>query len=392
MESVLSCESDDKFDQMTQTGETNSTRTRVMQITHDLAIGGLQRVVVNLCDNIDKTKFDVAVLCLRELGEFAPEVASLGLNVFHLPQKRNGTDYLGFLKVAKILKKEKVDVIHTHNILPFTDGTMGGMLAGVKRIVHTDHARNFPDKWRYMVAEWIMSHFAYKLVGVSQHTTENLIKFEKISPQKTTTIVNGIDGAKYDIAIDKGQKRKELGLKETGPIVGACVRLTEQKGLSYLLEAVQRIKPHFPDISVVVAGEGPLEQRLINQCRDSGIDKNVFFLGPRLDIPEILKLLDIYVLPSVWEGLPMILLEAMAAECPIIASRVGGVPGIIENGLNGSLVEPKNPEALATEITGVLKDRRLRDKYASEGLRVFREKYTVAAMTRQYERLYLGLD
>jgi len=227
---------------------------------------------------------------------------------------------------------------------------------------------------------------------VSQHTTENLIKFEKISPQKTTTIVNGIDGAKYDIAIDKGQKRKELGLKETGPIVGACVRLTEQKGLSYLLEAVQRIKPHFPDISVVVAGEGPLEQRLINQCRDSGIDKNVFFLGPRLDIPEILKLLDIYVLPSVWEGLPMILLEAMAAECPIIASRVGGVPGIIENGLNGSLVEPKNPEALATEITGVLKDRRLRDKYASEGLRVFREKYTVAAMTRQYERLYLGLD
>ena len=183
-----------------------------------------------------------------------------------------------------------------------------------------------------MVAEWLMSQFAHKVVGVSEHTTENLIRFEKISPKKTMTIVNGIDGSKYGIVIDKGKKRKELGLKETGPVIGACVRLTEQKGLSYLLEAVQRIKPHFPDISVVVAGEGPLEQRLINQCRDSGIDKNVFFIGPRTDVPEILKLLDIYVLPSVWEGLPMILLEAMAAECPIIASRVGGVPGIIENG------------------------------------------------------------
>jgi glycosyltransferase involved in cell wall biosynthesis len=243
-----------------------------------------------------------------------------------------------------------------------------------------------------MYAEWLMSQFAHKVVGVSDHTTENLIKFEKISRKKTMTIVNGIDGSKYDVAIDKNQKRKELGLKETGPIIGACVRLTEQKGLSYLLEAVQRIKPQFPDISVLVAGEGPLEQRLINQCRDSGIDKNVFFIGPRTDVPEILKLLDIYVLPSVWEGLPMILLEAMAAECPIIASRVGGVPGIIKHGLNGSLVAPRDPEGLATEIIRVLKDRRLRDKYASEGLWVFREKYTVEAMTRQYERLYLGLN
>ena len=363
-----------------------------MQITHDLAIGGLQRVVANLCEIIDKNKFDVSVLCLRDLGEFAQEVTNLGLNVFHLPQKRNGTDYFSFVRVAKILKREKVDVIHTHNILPFTDGTIGGMIAGVRRIVHTDHARSFPDKKRYMFAEWLMSQFAHKVVGVSEHTTENLIRFEKISRSKTMTIVNGIDGSKYDIVIDKDKKRRELGLKETGPIIGACVRLTEQKGISYLLEAVKRVKPQFPDISVVIAGEGPLERTLVQQGRDSGIDRDVFFIGPRSDVPEILKLLDIYVLPSIWEGLPMILLEALAAECPIIASRVGGVPGIIQHGVNGSIVEPKDPEALAAEIIRVLKDRRLRDQYTSKGLRVFREKYTVEVMTRKYESLYLGLE
>ena len=291
-------------------------KIRVMQITHDLAIGGLQRVVANLCETIDRNKFDVSVLCLRELGEFAHEVASLGLKVFHLPQKRNGTDYFGFLKVAKILKRERVDVIHTHNILPFTDGTMAGLIAGVRRIVHTDHARNFPDKWRYMFAEWLMSQFAYKVVGVSEHTTENLVRFEKVSRKKTMTIVNGIDGSKYDIAIDKGKKRKELGLKEAGPIIGACVRLTEQKGISYLLKSIQRVKLYFPDISVVIAGEGPLEKTLIEEGSNIGVDRDVFFIGPRSDVPEILELLDLYVLPSVWEGLPMISLKPWPPNVP----------------------------------------------------------------------------
>lgn len=370
----------------------NISKTRVLQITHDLAIGGLQKVVVNLCKNIDKSKFDVSVLCLRELGEFAPELMDYGVNVIYLPQKMNGTDYFGFTKVAKILKKEKVDVIHTHNILPFTDGTLGGLIACVRRIIHTDHARNFPDKKRYMFAEWFMSQFAYKVVGVSEHTTENLIRYEKISKSKTMTIVNGIDGTKFNIEIDKEKKRRELGIKDKGPIIGACVRLTEQKGVSYFLNSIKNVKEYFPDINVVVAGDGPLEQKLIQQSKELGIDQNVFFIGPRLDVTEILKLLDIYVLTSIWEGLPMILLEAMASECSIIATKVGGVSSIIKDGENGTLVEPKNSNQLAAEIIRLLNNHHLREKYTVNGLRMFQEKFTAEAMTRQYERLYLGFD
>jgi len=370
----------------------NDKKTRIMQITHDLAIGGLQKVVVNLCKNIDKSKFDVSVLCLRELGEFASEVMDFGINVRHLPQKENGTDYFGFLKVAKILKKDKIDVIHTHNILPFTDGTIGGLIARVKRIIHTDHARDFPDKRRYMVAEWLMSQFAYKVVGVSEHTTENLIRYEKISKNKITTVVNGIDGAKYNIDINKEKKRRELGLNDKGPIIGACVRLTEQKGITYLLNSITKVQKNFPDINVVIAGEGPLKEKLIKQSKELRIDQNVYFIGPRLDIPEILKLLDIYVLPSIWEGLPMILLEAMAAECATIATKVGGIPTIIKNKQNGTLIDPKNSDQIASEITVLLKSPNLRAKYASNGLRMFRKKFTVEAMTKQYEQLYLGVE
>ena len=331
----------------------NNPKIRLMIITHDLAIGGLQQVVVNICRTINRDKFDVSVLCLRALGEFVPEVEKLGIKVFFLPQKK-GTDYFSFFKVAKILKQEKIDVIHTHNTQPFIDGTIGALMSGVRTIVHTDHGRQFPDKRRYMFAEWLMSHFVYKVVGVSDHTSQNLIKYEKISRKKIMTIPNGIDGAKYNIVINKDQKKKEIGIKGNGPIIGLGVRLTEQKGITYLLQAMPKVIEVFPEITLIVAGDGPLENSLKQEAVNLGVDKNVLFVGPRLDMPELLKLFDLYVLPSLWEGLPMVILEAIAAGCPIIATDVGGIPSAVIHKKNGILIEPANSGKLALVIIKLL--------------------------------------
>ena len=246
-----------------------------MQITHDLAIGGLQQVVVNICRTINRDKFDVSVLCLRALGEFVPEIEDMGIKVFFLPQKA-GPDYFSFLKVAKILRHERVNVIHTHNTQPFIDGTIGSLLSGVKTIIHTDHARDFPDKKRYMFAEWFMSHFAHKVVGVSDHTSNNLVKYEHISQKKTATVVNGIDESKYNISVDKDKKRTELMIQKKGPVIGLGVRLSEQKGITYLLQAMLTIIKQFPNISLVIAGQGELENSLKEETRMLGIAKNVF--------------------------------------------------------------------------------------------------------------------
>jgi glycosyltransferase involved in cell wall biosynthesis len=364
-------------------------KPHVMQITHDLAIGGLQQVVVNLCKTIDRNTFDISVLCLRNLGEFVPEVEGLGIKVFYLPQKQNGTDYFSFLKVAKILRQEKVDVIHTHNTQPFIDGTIGALLTGVKTIVHTDHARDFPDKKRYMCAEWLMSHFAHKIVGVSNHTSQNLIKYEKISPNKIITIMNGIDGSRYNITINKDKKKKELGIKKGGPIIGLGVRLSEQKGITYLLQAMPEVIKFFPDITLVIAGEGPCEDALKKDAIHLGIDQHVLFIGPRVDIPELLKLFDLYVLPSLWEGLPMVLLEAMAASCPIVATNVGGTSMVITHGVNGSLVRPKEPAHLASGIINLLSNEKLRQRYIDHGREVFNKNFCASVMTKKYEKLYL---
>jgi glycosyltransferase involved in cell wall biosynthesis len=367
----------------------SKNRLKLMQITHDLAIGGLQQVVVNICKNIDREKFDVSVLCLRDLGEFTPDVEALGIKVILLPSKKNGTDYLAFLKVAEILKEEQVEVIHTHNTQPFVDGTIGAVLAGVKTIIHTDHARHFPDKRRYMFAEWLMSHFAYKVVGVSDHTSRNLIHYEHISSSKIQIIFNGIDKKVYDISIDKDKKIQSLNINVKGPIIGLGVRLAHQKGITYLLKAMPKLLKHFPELALVVAGQGELAEELKAEAVSLGIDNHVYWIGPRLDMPEILKIFDLYVLPSLFEGMPMVLLESMAAGCPVIATDVGGNGNVIDHGRNGSLVPPKDPQMFGDEIIRVLSSPDLMKQYTSNAMTDFDTKFSSTKMVRKYEALYM---
>jgi len=234
-----------------------------------------------------------------------------------------------------------------------------------------------------------MSHFVYKFVGVSEATTQDLIRYEKISPKKLVTIVNGIDGSALEIPIEKDRKKKELGIVNDGPVIGLGVRLAKQKGITYLLQAMPEIITKYPKITLVIAGTGDCEDQLRTEARDRGVDNNVLFIGPRLDMIEIIKIFDLYVLPSVWEGLPIVLLEAMAAGCPIVATNVGGNFMAIQNGKNGSLVEPKNPSRLASEIIKLLSNNELRARYAKLGKELFEQKFSIETMTKNYEDIYI---
>jgi glycosyltransferase involved in cell wall biosynthesis len=363
------------------------TRIRLMQITHDLAIGGLQRVVANICRTIDRDQFDVQVLCLRELGPFTADIERLGIKVSLIPQTGR-TDYFSFLKVARILRAERIDVIHTHNTQPFVDGTLAALLSGVRTIVHTDHARQFPDKRRYMLAERAMSLFAYRVVGVSDHTSANLEKYEKIPRAKIETIPNGIDGSAFDIPVDRVARRRELGIPADAMVLGIAARLSPPKGVTYLLKALPEVVRRLPNVVLVVAGDGPLEQGLKAESESLTLGSHVKFVGPRADMPELLKLFDLYVLPSISEGLPMVLLEAMAAGCPIVSTRVGGVPSAIESGVNGLLVPPQDPASLARAIVLALGDEALRRRFALAGKQAFAARFSAQTMTRRYERLY----
>ncbi|MEW5744181.1 MAG: glycosyltransferase family 4 protein [Nitrospirota bacterium] len=366
-------------------------KIKVMQVTHDLAIGGLQRVIVNICKGINRDIFDVSVLCLRRYGEFQPELEEMGVKTFLLPDaKESGLDYLSVWKIKRILKEQQTDVVHTHNTQPFVQGGVAAFIAGVKTVVHTDHARSYPDKWRYMFAERVVSHLVRNVVAVSDSTAQDLIQRVKIPARKVITVPNGIDGNPFCITVDKDEKKKELGFGGRGPVIGFASRVARQKGLTYLLKAMPEIIQVFPECVLVIAGEGPEESPLQQEAANLNIKDHVVFLGPRLDIPELLKLFDILVLPSVWEGLPMILLEAMAAGCPTVATDVGGVSTAIKNGESGVLVEAENPAALSREIVSLLSDEDKRKVLSEKGRRRFLDMFSAEVMTRKYEELYLS--
>ena len=363
-------------------------KIRVMHVIEDLGVGGLERVVVTICRNIDRSRFEPSVLVLRGSGVLEAELAHSKVEVIDIGGAPGKGDYFAFRKVAREARKRRIDVFHTHNSLPLFDAFAAARLSGVRGHVHTDHARNFPDKLRYMIAEHFVSYFLDEIVAVSDDTKKNLVYYEKISPSRITVIPNGIDSDRFMQPIDVAAVRRAIGIS-SGPVIGLAARLTEQKGVIYLLQAAAQLRAQCPGLQVVIAGAGNQEESLKRATAQLGIAGAVHFLGMRLDVPELVRAFDVYVIPSIWEGLPIALLEAFAAGTPVVASNVGGVGKVIRHRESGSLVPPRDPAALAAELAHVLGQPELRRKYSEMARRTFEESYSAEAMTRRYEAVYL---
>ena len=367
------------------------SRLRVLQVTHDLHPGGLPRVVDTLVRTLDRTRFEVSVLCLRRRGALADALErDLGTRVYSL-DRGDEADYLGFLKVRRHLLEHPADVVHTHNTECFFDGGLGARIAGVRTLVHTDHSRQWPDRLRWRVIEHCLSHLAYRVVGCADSVTADLRRYEKIPRRKLVTIPNGIDGSLYGAAIDTDAKRRELGLEPDAFVVGYASRLEPEKNCELLIRAFAALLDRLPDSArstLVIAGYGSERARLEALCEELGIAPHVLFLGVRSDVHELLQVFDVHVLASNREGLPMILLEAMAAGCPTVSTAVGGIPNALESGTHGLLVPAGDIDAMAGALVRMATDPALRRACGQAAHQRFSEHYDASAMTARYELLY----
>ncbi|MFW6253366.1 MAG: glycosyltransferase, partial [Chitinivibrionales bacterium] len=342
-----------------------------------------------ICKTIRRDLFECSVLCLRRSGPLQDELAEQGIEVMCLARGSEKPDRLAFLKVARILRRQRIDVIHTHNTEPLIDGTMGAILAGVKTIVHTDHARRFPDKHRYMVAENILSNFIYRMIGVSEDTSHNLRYFEKISPRRLMTIPNGIDPAPYVERVDHAKIRQTLGVPRWAPLIGTVARLSGEKAIDKAIEAFAIVSHTIPEARFIIVGEGPCESELRTKTRELGLQEKVIFAGRHSKVAPILAIMDLFVLSSTREGLPMAVLEAMAAGCPVVAFAVGGVPSAVEHARSGYLVAPGDIKGMAGQIEMLLQHPVLARGFGEYGRRLFARRFSAEPMTRAYERLYM---
>ncbi|WP_447979450.1 glycosyltransferase [Candidatus Nitrospira bockiana] len=362
-----------------------------MHLTDSLAFGGLERLVFHFAERLDSRRYDGIFCSLQYDGVFGEKIRKLGREVLVLDKAPGFAPSL-FGKLYRLFKLTKIDILHTHNFAPLLYGVIPARLAGVRVVVHTDHGRTaFPDLRRRMLAERWITKYVDAITAVSSKTKENLVRHEKINEKSVRVITNGIDLAVPPATKMSKELRDEWGIPTDAFVVGACCRLVEQKGLKFLLEAGRVVRLRNKRVHFLIAGDGPLKDQLEKLAKSLDIHESVSFIGFRDDVQNVLNCMDLYVLPSIFEGTPLGLLEAMLARRAVIATRVASNDEIIDHGVCGLIVPPADPQALADAIMSILGKRDLIERMGERACSKVRTNFSIDAMINKYDNLYQEL-
>lgn len=297
-----------------------------------------------------------------------------------------------------ILKRERPDIVHTHTSKAGFIGRWAAFLARVPFIVYTPHGHVFHSYFGFMmtkafvIAEKISSLITDTIITLTDRERDEHIK-ERIAPKKKfVTIPSGVELERFTkIDIDVEAKKRELNIANDFFIIGTIGRLVPIKGHTYLISAVKKIVEEFPKTTLLFIGDGHLKSELEEQAKRLGVRDSVVFAGWRNDIPEILKLFDILVFPSLNEGMGKVVIEGMAQGKPIIASNVGGIRDLIKDGVSGILVPPKDVEAIETSLLLLMKNRALAEELGKKGKTIVYPVFDASTMVKKIENLYDSL-
>jgi sugar transferase (PEP-CTERM/EpsH1 system associated) len=358
----------------------------VLHLIQGLESGGLETVTVSLLERLDRTLYQPSICCFDNLGSLMERIK--GKIKVHFLQRRQGIDYTYPIKLARLLKKEQIEILHLHNSTAFFYGVLAGKIAGVPVIIYTEHARDIFPSMRVRIADKALSLFTHRIVVVAEYLKRNLVRYEKFNPKKITVIYNGVDPQKFNGDFDSRAVKKTFDIDEDRLVIGIVARLDPIKNHKCLLRAMKMVVAELPKTILLIVGDGPFLQELKSFINTLSLNSYVRFLGMRSDIPELMSIMDVFVLCSLSEGLPLTLLEAMASGRAIIATNVGGIPEVIEHGINGLLVEPDNHRALTEAIIQLLRDKSLAKRISESARNKLMENFTLDKMTEKYKEIY----
>lgn len=362
-------------------------RIRVVELLATGTNGGAQEHVFNLVSRLDRSRYDVSV-CSLTGGSAIRRFEKAGIPVCVI----EATDDADAVEsVAAHLAAIDADVVHNHMYHAEVIGTQAALRVAetgrprpfVVGTVHSSRIRSDEDMSLLRQLTPRMDH----LIAVSTSIVRK-IEDEGRHGAPVSLIYNGIDLARYDQMVPCCTLREEYGLPPEGPLVGVVARLEQEKGHPTLIDAWPAILASFPDATLLMIGEGSRLDALTAQVRDLGLERSVIFTGRRDDVPEVTKSLDVAVLPSYREAQGLTILEAMALSRPVVASNVGGIPEMIEDGRTGLLVPPHDSTALADAILRLLRDHPLADTLARAGHDMVHDRFCVELMVRSVEAIY----
>jgi glycosyltransferase involved in cell wall biosynthesis len=351
---------------------------------------------------MDKNVYEVELACAPG-GRLIQLVEDNNMKVWpfeHLVQPISPLkDTLALLGLTVFLKKNPYHIVHTHNSKSGFLGRLAAKLAGIPVIVHTVHGFAFHDQeplFRQSLfrnLERLSSHWCDKMIFISQPLIDWALQ-EKITDEgKIEKVYSGIQLDQFrPVTTDvKMMNRKKWKLKEEDLVIGIVSKLWEGKGHITLIEAFRALKQRINNAKLVIVGEGDLYEELLRVVDQNGLSDSVLFTGFQADVSEILSTFDVAVLPSFFEGMGRVLLEAMAMEKPVVASNVGGIPDLVEHQSNGLLVKPGNAAELTDALERILSDRVLSSKMGKEGRKRIQEQFSSNTMVQSIDRVYRQL-
>ena len=368
-------------------------RTRVMYLAHTFAVGGAEEMVLNLVRHLP-ARFEPMVCCIHDLGPIGEEIRAAGVPVTVLglsPGLRRPWD---LVRLQHFLSEAKPRIVHTFLLTASVYGRLAAMLAGVPIVIGTEVNIYERKRPAHALAERLLMQGTATVVASAESVRQFYIRQVHANPAKVEVIYNAVDWSQLRTTRGREEMRASLEVPLDRPVAGVIARLTEQKGHVHLFEALART-PGLADLFLIVVGDGDLRDSLEQRAAALGIAGRVRFLGARRDLGDLLNAVDLFVLPSLWEGLPLSLVLAMGAGLPVVATRVAGLPEVVDDERTGLLVAPGDSQALGAALARVVGDaafcRRLGAAAREAVLPKFGVEGYVASVASLYDRLLDGL-
>ena len=381
---------------------------KILFVITQSEFGGAQRYIYELTSRLDEDRYQILVASdsKKESG-FSKSLEQKGIRVAHLKFLKREInpifDVFGIIELMRLISRFRPDFIHLNSSKAGVLGSIAAFKIRLLRpskfkklkIIYRIGGWSFNDPWPnwkkrlFILTEKITAKFKNIIVVNNKHDYDQAVKLKIKPKEKIVLIHNGIDALKMDL-LPRDEARRKFKISQSEFVIGAIANFYPTKGLEYLIEAAKILKSIIPDSKflIQVIGDGQERKSLELRIMNYGLGKNVILLSQIPEAQKYMKAFDIFVLPSVKEGFPWVILDAMAAKVPIIATRVGALPEIIENGENGILVEPKNPQQLAEAIKYLIENERARQEFAFQAHQTAFFKFPIEKMLRETEELF----
>ena len=372
-------------------------RLKVLQLTDRVGShGGAEHLTMQIAERLDPTRFESMVCATRfsaverekeTVEEAAAELRSAGVQFLGL-NRRTRAHAWAWWPLVRLLRSERVDVVHAHKFGSNIWGVVFGRMCGVPVVVTHEHGWSFEGRAKTIIDRELIARGSNAFIAVSREDRRRMIELQHIDPERAVFVANGIKALPAPSGRDI---RAELAIGPEAPVVTTVGFLRRPKAMDVLIESAARIAPRFPGMKVLIVGEGadrPVYEALIERL---GLHDTVKLLGLRSDVPDLLAASDVAVLSTNSEGSPLSVMEYMDAGLPVVATRVGGIPDLIDDGVEGLLVEPQDPGGLGDAIARVLADPEEARRMGERGRERRRREFDIDVMVQNLQNLYLEL-